>query len=420
MSQEALPVLPQWKTRHVVTATILVFAIGWGFWSLYQLWQVVLILFTAIVIGTAVRPLAQWFQKQGLPPLYSAILLYILLLIGLIISVLMIIPVLFEQATALLNIIPVYYEGLRNFLLQSPNLILQQISWRLPPQLTLLNIQRTGVEVGPVSYSLDMFGLIIKGVFITIATFMLSLYWTLDGQRAIQSLSMLLPLRWREQARELAREMESRVGAFVRGQALLCVAIGLLSLVAYLLIGLPYVLVLALFAGVMEAIPYLGPVLGALPAIIVAITLGPDQVIWVVVATLIIQQLENTLLMPRIMQESVGVNSIVALLAIITLGSLLGVIGALLAIPMTAIVQILIDHFVLSVEHLDEEESVGRGRLGRLHYQVRDLLQDVRKQARKGDVDFVEASRPMAEEVEAIAADLESILVQGANPEVRL
>lgn len=420
MSQETASILPQWKTRHVVMGTILVFAIAWAFWSLYQLWLVVLILFTAIVIGTAVRPLAQWLQKRGLPPLYSAILLYILILIGLVVSVLMIIPVVFEQTTALLSIVPVYYDGLRNFLLQSPNLILQQISWRLPPQLSLLNIQGPEAEVGPASYSLDTFGLVIKSVFITIATFMLSLYWTLDGQRAIQSLSILLPLRWREQARELAREMESRVGAFVRGQALLCVAIGLLSLAAYLLIGLPYVLVLALFAGIMEAIPYLGPVLGALPAIIVAITLGPDKVIWVVVATLIIQQLENTLLMPRIMKESVGVNSIVALLAIITLGALLGVIGALLAIPITAIVQILIDRFVLSIEGIDEEQPVGRGRLGRLHYQVRDLLQDIRKQARYGDEDFVETGMPMAEEVEAIAADLESILVQGSSPEVRL
>jgi predicted PurR-regulated permease PerM len=332
----------------------------------------------------------------------------------------MIIPVLYEQTASMLNIVPAYYDSLRNFLLQSPNLILQQISWRLPPQLTLGTLQQTGAEVAPVTYGLDTLSLIIRSTFIAIATFMLSLYWTLDGQRAVQGLSMLMPLNWREQARELVREMESRVGAFVRGQALLCVTIGLLSLVAYLLIGLPYALVLALFAGLMELIPYLGPVLGALPAIVVGITLGPEKAFWVVVATLIIQQLENTFLLPRIMKGSVGVNSIVALLAIVTLGSLLGVIGALLAIPIAAIVQLLLDRFVLSPEILDEEQPVGRGRLGRLHYQVRDLLQDVRKQARYGDADFVETSKPVTEEVEAIAADLESILVQGAAPEVRL
>jgi predicted PurR-regulated permease PerM len=122
---------------------------------------------------------------------------------------------------------------------------------------------------------------------------LLAAYWTLDGPRTVRSLLRLLPRAQRESISELIAAMETKVSAFVAGQGLLMLVIRLLSLVAYWLIGLPYLLALALVAGLMEAVPIIGPLLGAVPALLVALTLGPDKVIWVIVATLVIQQLEN-------------------------------------------------------------------------------------------------------------------------------
>ena len=119
-----------------------------------------------------------------------------------------------------------------------------------------------------------------------------------------------------------------------------------MALVAYLLIGLPNALVLALVAGVLEAVPLLGPLLGAIPAAVIALSIAPSKLIWVVVATVVIQQLENAVLVPRVMRKAVGVNPFVSLLAMFALSSLFGIAGALMAIPIAAMVQLLLDRFV--------------------------------------------------------------------------
>ena len=151
----------------------------------------------------------------------------------------------------------------------------------------------------------------------------------------------------RKKAREFLQLAESKLGGYIRGQGLLCVRWdgGFNRL---FLIGLPYVLVLAIFAGVMEMVPIFGPALGAVPAFLVALSIDPSKAIWVVVATAVIQMLENAVLVPRIMRHSMGVNPIIVLLSLIAFSSVFGFIGALLALPLAAIIQLLVSRMVLT------------------------------------------------------------------------
>ncbi len=176
--------------------------------------------------------------------------------------------------------------------------------------------------------------------------------------------------------------MESKVGFYLAGQGVLCLVIGSMALVAYLLIGLPNVLVLALLAGVMEAVPLVGPLLGAIPAALVALSIAPSKLVWVIVATLVIQQVENSVLVPRIMRKAVGVNPFVSLLAIFAFSSLFGIAGALMAIPIAAMLQLLLDRFIFHPDTSGSEVSAGRDYASRLRYEAQDLAQDLRKQAR--------------------------------------
>jgi predicted PurR-regulated permease PerM len=209
--------------------------------------------------------------------------------------------------------------------------------------------------------------------------------------------------------------METKVGSYVAGQAILCLIIGLMALVAYWLIGLPNALVLAFIAGVMEAVPLIGPLLGAIPAALVGLSLGPDKLVWVIVATVIIQQLENSLLVPRVMRRSVGVNPFVSLLALFAFSSLLGFAGALMAIPMAALIQILLDRFVFGPAAIEPEVSTGRDYASRLRYEAQDLAQDLRRQARlkKGGSDLgIKQTDHVLDEIEAITTDLDSLLAR--------
>ena len=209
--------------------------------------------------------------------------------------------------------------------------------------------------------------------------------------------------------------MSTKVGFYIAGEGVLCLSIAIMALVAYLLIGLPNALVLALVAGVMEVVPLVGPLLGAIPAAVVALAIAPSKLVWVIVATLIIQQLENAVLVPRVMRKAVGVNPFVSLLAIFAFGSLFGFAGALMAVPIAAIIQILLDRFVFQPAAMEPEVSADRDYASRLRYEAQDLAQDLRKQARlkKGGSDLrVKQIDQVMDEIETITTDLDALLAQ--------
>jgi predicted PurR-regulated permease PerM len=337
------PQLYEWTFRRVVWATLVLASIVLGFWLIYRFNQVFFILFIAIVIGTVIRPGVAWLHQRGLSQIAGVILFYLLILILLIGFLLLVFPLIVEQSTTIAAAAPNYYQALRAWLVNFPNQVLVRFSEFLPatiPSLLPPHIaQQTGPEVmASAGQMLAYITLVGKAIFIIIIILVLAFYWTLDGPRTIQSFLILIPQDQRESIGELILAMETKVGAFIAGQGILCLLIGSMALIAYLLIGLPNALVLALVAGVMEAIPMIGPLLGAIPAALVALSIAPDKLIWVIVATIVIQQLENSLLVPRVMRKAVGVNPFVTLLAIFAFSSLFGIAGALMAIPMAAII----------------------------------------------------------------------------------
>jgi predicted PurR-regulated permease PerM len=250
---------------------------------------------------------------------------------------------------------------------------------------------------------------------VAIAFLLLVFHWTLDGPRIIQSLLPLVPTGQRESIGELISAMETKVGFYIAGQGVLCLVMGIMSLVAYLLIGLPNVLVLGLLAGVGEAIPLIGPLVGAVPAALMALSIGPAKLVWVIVVTVILHQTENYLLAPRVMRKAVGVNPFVSLLAFLAFGSLFGLGGVLMAIPMAALIQLLLDRFIFHKGMMEAEISPGRDYTSRLRYETQELAQDLRKQARLkklGSVLKVKQADQVLDEIETITTDLDALLAQ--------
>lgn len=409
-----------WTFWRVVWSTLVLVSVGLSFWFLYRFSQVIFILFVAIVIGTIIRPVVVWLQRQGLPPKAGVIVVYLLLLALFIGFVLLLFPLIAEQSATITAAVPGYYQSLRGWMFDQPNQWMESLSAVLPTTLSLPDpVQQTGQEMlDSASQALGYVNSAAQVIFTAVAVLLLAFYWTLDGPHTIHSWLLLVPIAQRENSRELILAMETKVGAYLVGQGLLCLVIGLMALVAYWLIGLPYVLVLAFVAGVMEAIPLIGPLLGAVPAALVALSIGPDKLIWVVVATLVIQQVENSILVPRVMRQAVGVNPFVSLLAIFAFSSLLGISGAIMAIPMTAIIQLLLDRFVFHPGASEPEVTTSRDYASRLRYEAQDLTQDLRKQARLtqgGSAQRVKQMDQIMDEIEAITTDLDTLLAQ-ANP----
>ena len=411
--------------RRVVWATLVFVSIIFCFWLFYRFYHVVFTLFIAIVIGTVIRPIVNWLYQRGLPRIAGVILVYLLLLILLTGFLWLLFPLIFEQSSTLAKEVPGYYQNLRAGLANNPNQLLIRLGQLLPAGLPTLNpglLPQTGQEV--VASAGQVLGYAVSTaqvIFRTIVILTLTLYWTVDGPRIIKTFLLLVPQDHRESIDELIAAMESKVSFYLAGQGILCLVISVMALVAYLLIGLPNALVLALAAGVMEAVPMIGPLLGAVPAALVAISIAPDRLIWVIVATVVIQQLENTLLVPRIMRKAVGVNPFVTLLSLFAFSTLFGIAGALMAIPIAAIVQLVLNHFVFQQGTVEMEVSEGRDYASRLRYEAQDLVQDLRKQARqkkRGSDLKIKQLEQVMDEIETITTNLDTLLAQTNHSDV--
>lgn len=414
-----------WSFRRVVWATLVLVSVLLGFWLLYRFNQVVFILFISIVIGTVIRPVVSWLHQRGLPRMAGVILVYILLLALLISFVLLLVPLIVEQSTTIGAAVPGYYQNLRGWMTNYPNQLIVRLGGFLPAALPSLipgTTQQTGQEVmASAGQALGFMTLTANVVFTAMVILVLAFYWTLEGPRIIQSFLLLLPQDQRESISELVSAMEMKVGSYIAGQGFLCLVIGILALLAYLLIGLPNALVLALIAGLLEAVPMIGPLLGAIPAGLAALSIAPNKLVWVIVATIVIQQLENSLLVPRVMRKAVGVNPFVTLLALFAFSSLFGIAGALMAIPMAAIIQLLLNRFVFHPATMEPEVSAGRDYASRLRYEAQDMAQDLRKQARlnKGGSDLrVKQIDQVMDEIETITTDLDALLAQASTSDI--
>ncbi len=406
-----------WTFRRVMWATLVLVSVALGFCLLYWFNEVVFILLIAVVLGTVIRPAVTWLHRRGLPRMAGVMLVYLLLLALLIGIVLLVFPLIVEQGTTIATAVPGYYQGLRARMIGYPNQLIVRLGEFLPATQSGLELnQQTGQQM--LDFAGQAAGFMSSAaqvIFMATAILLLAYHWTLDGQRSIQSLLLLVPLGKRRSISDLVAAMETKVGFYIAGQAVLCLSIGMMALVAYLLIGLPNALVLALVAGLMEAVPLIGPSLGAIPAAVIALAIAPSKLVWVIVATLVIQQLENAVLVPRVMRKAVGVNPFISLLAIFAFSSLFGFLGALMAVPTAAMIQLLLDRFVFNSAELEPEVSPDRDYASRLRYEAQELAQDLRKQARfrKGDSDLGDRQLDQVmDEIETLTLDLDALLAQ--------
>ena len=405
----------QWTGQRVVLTTIGALLVGLGFWLMFRFYNVAFIFFTAIVLGTAIRPAVEWLYRRKVPRAAGVILVYLTLLALVTGFILLLAPLLIEQTKAIIAELPTYYQSLHASLASSPSALIRRFALQMPAAaaLSLPEGEVGGLSLGALGTALGYVGMVWRTLFVGTAVLVMAFYWTLDSERLIRTGMMRFPVERRETWYELIADMETKVGAYIRGLSILSLVVGVMSTIAYVLIGLPSALVLGLLAGVFEAVPVVGPLLGAILPILIALTVDPSKVIWVVVATVVIQQAEGQFLVPRVMDKAVGVSPIVTILAILAFSTLFGLPGAVLAIPLAALIQILLDYGVRQRETAQLEQPAGRDRVGVLRYQVQELIQDVRTQMRYKKKDALDKEGDEIEDlVEVAALGLDGMLAQ--------
>lgn len=166
-----------------------------------------------------------------------------------------------------------------------------------------------------------------------------SLYWLIDYETIRKYWVNLMRHPKNKTFSAIVDASERNIGEWVKGQALLSLAFGVLVFITYLVLGVPYAATLALLAGVFELIPYLGPVLATIPAVLLALTISPQKAVWVLVAYIFLQGIESYVLAPKVMGGAVDLHPIIIILSFMVAGKLAGLVGIFLAIPVTLLVK---------------------------------------------------------------------------------
>jgi predicted PurR-regulated permease PerM len=406
----------------VILATFAVVAVIVGFYLMYRFFNVLFVLFVAAVLATAMRPAVLWLQKHHVPQWGGVLLIYLALVLVTAAVFGTLAPLLVEQGSQIVQNVPEYYTDARDQLRESNSRILRRIGNNLPAELNISALGGTtqqqaeanGDEPSLVAQAVGYIRSIGWSLFGFLAVFLIAYFWTLDRDQIVRAGMLLVPIDYRPRAQELWDSAELKVGAYVRGQAVLMLAIGLLTGIALLIVGLPSALIVAVISGILEAVPYIGPILTAVVAITITLAEAPDKIWWVIGAMILVQQAENVLLVPRIMDRAVGVNPLVTLLAIAAFGSLMGVVGAILAIPLAAIIQVLLEAWVLNREAQQSPTIEGRDKASVIRYQAQDLAQDIRERIRARPSDQ-EEDDSIEERIEILVGEIDQLLIQAST-----
>jgi predicted PurR-regulated permease PerM len=367
--------------------------------------------FGAVVLGTALRPGVEWFHRRGCTRRASASLVYLAVAAALVGFVVLLLPLALSQSANAAAALPRWVEQARERLRASSSTVLQRLATELPTLGDPESAASPQMEVtGAQAFAGSRF--LGTGAFTVLALLLLGFYWSLEGETAVRTLVRFLPPNRRDLARRIVEEAEDKVGRFVRGQLVVCLVTMALSIVTFTVMGLPNALILAAIAGAMGAVPIFGAPLGFLPAVLVAASVDPLLVPWVVGAGALIHATQDYVVAPHVMSDAVGVHPFVALLAITGFGSLIGVAGALLAVPLAAVVQLLLDRFVFEVRKPQRLLTPRRDRLGVLRLAAQKLALDARRQARRKVEETGEVDDDAEDLVESIADELDQLLDQ--------
>ena len=177
----------------------------------------------------------------------------------------------------------------------------------------------------------------------------LGFYFLKDREAFGKMLANYIPLRSRKKLLQVASEINRILHSFIRGEVFIAATVGLLATAGYLLIGLPYALILGFIAGILEFIPYFGPWMGAIPAVVIAYLTGPKTLLWTLAMVVFIQQIEGVFITPRILGGVVSLHPVYIILSLWTGSLFFGVAGMFLAVPAVLILRVIIKHVYLHI-----------------------------------------------------------------------
>lgn len=304
-------------------------------WLAAELSGILIIIFISYIIMAALSPFSDFLREKRIPKIVSVLIPYLITIAILVLLILPLVPFLASQIQLFFSNFPKYID---------------QVAKIFNLHIDVSNIGNVfESDINSIGKNaLNVTGKIFSGVFSLLTVLVISFYLMLERGSLKDQFITLLPKKHQAKGREGLDQIEKKLGLWLRGQLILSFSIGLTAWIGLMLLGLPFALPLGLMAGMLEIVPTIGPIISAVPAIIVALTISPQLAVIVTVFYIVIQMLENNILVPKIMEKAVGLNPIIIILGVLIGSKFLGILGALLAVPFIAMVLIIVRSFKTS------------------------------------------------------------------------
>lgn len=323
----------EYSTRVILKVVLVILTLAF----LWVVRDVLVIMLLAIVFASAMDPLADYLSKRRIPRGVSVMALYVVVLgiAALVIS--SIIPAVVDQFKLLVQNFPAFLASFQErypsvsgaFGTVNGNEILQSL---------------VGGSDGGTVFTRTAG--VFSGVFAFITVLVISFYLVVADQKGMKELIRpLVPEKNRDMVMSLVLKIQKKMGLWVLGQVILSIAIFVFTFVGLTILGVKYALVLALLAGLLEVVPYMGPFLSAVPAVLFAFIQSPPLALAVIVLYILVQKSESYILVPKVMQKTVGTSPLVVLVSLLIGFKLAGVLGLLLAVPIAGAIMVLLEEF---------------------------------------------------------------------------
>lgn len=303
--------------------------------------NVIALMFIAVLLATALEPFIGWVRSRApIVPRSAAILGVYLAFFALVAAFcVFVVPVAVGQANQAIGRIPKLLDDAQTW-----SNTLQPEGLRETVQ-SLIDAARSRMQVqAPSPDVVVQVGLTAAEVFAAVGTTLaIVFFWLVSHARLQRYVLAFAPLDRRGGIRRAWNDIEGRLGRWFRGQLVLMGAVGVMCGIAYVVLGVPSALLLALIAALCEGIPMVGPLLGAIPAALAAVTVSPELLVGVLIVTAIIQFIENNVLVPVVMRNSIGLSPLIVTVSLLIGAAAGGLLGALVAVPVAAAIEVVLN-----------------------------------------------------------------------------
>jgi predicted PurR-regulated permease PerM len=356
-TQPVVYLQPITPVRAMALTLAVLFVLG-AVWLVIQIREIVLLLILGILLASAIEPVVNRLRRAGLSRGQSILVVYGAIVVAIAALLALVVPPLYQQGAGFVTHIPEFLTRFREQAQTSANPFLRTTGVRSLDRARAFYdtmLKNPPIQAVQVTQAIGFLTSFVGVVFTTFSVLIVAYYWMTEKGIIKRLVLGLVPLARRDRAHRLWDEIEVRLGGWARGQLVLMAAIGVSATIAYFALQLPFWFLLGIWAGLTEVIPFIGPWLGGGLAFIVALTDSWQKAVAVAVVVFLLQQLEGSILVPRVMKNAVGLTPLAVILAILIGGALLGPLGALLAIPVAAAVQVLVVDLLREREDADDD-----------------------------------------------------------------